>query len=142
MTRKGENADSRRAQSETQATDAQNPQGRNEPPQGQSQGQPRNQTQTAANERADGQQGNTTRSGSGPGSGLGALFASAAMRWGIGIAGFVLFLFALGQAVGFDLLGLFADAISSQTGRWLVVAVFALFLISVARRGVSKAFRA
>ncbi|ELZ33450.1 hypothetical protein C474_05200 [Halogeometricum pallidum JCM 14848] len=90
------------------------------------------------NERPAGEQGNAERSDSG----LGAVFAGAALRWGIGIAGFVLFLFALGQAVGLDLLGLFAEALSSQTGRWLAVAVFGLFLISVARRGVARAFRA
>lgn len=55
--------------------------------------------------------------------------------------GFVLLLFALGQAVGFDLLGLFADAVSSQTGRWLVVAFFALLLIRVAERGLRGKLR-
>jgi hypothetical protein len=55
--------------------------------------------------------------------------------------GFVLLLFALGQAVGFDLLGLFADAVSSQTGRWLVVAFFALLLIGVAERGLRGKLR-
>ncbi len=41
---------------------------------------------------------------------------------GLVIVRFVVLLFALGQAVGFDLLGLFADALRTQTGRWLVVA--------------------
>lgn len=141
MPRKGEDADSRRAQ----RVNDQNPQGPNEQAQGQTGGQPQGQTggqpqqtQQVVNEQPAGQQGNTTRSDSG----LGEVFASAALRWGIGIAGFVLFLFALGQAVGLDLLGLFADALSSQTGRWLLVAVFALFLIGVARRGITKATRA
>ncbi|MDS0294302.1 hypothetical protein [Halogeometricum luteum] len=141
MTHEGEDADSRRAQ---RANDA-NPQEPNERSREQSGGQPQGrtgdqpqQTQQVVNERPAGERGNTERSDSG----LGAVFAGAAVRWGIGITGFVLFLFALGQAVGLDLLGLFAEALSSQTGRWLAVAVFALFLISVARRGVTRAFRA
>lgn len=140
MPRKGEDADSRRAQ---RATDA-NPQGQSRRTQDRSRGQPRErtgdsprQTRQAANERPAGQQGTAERSGSG----LQRAFAGAAMRWGIGIAGFVLFLFALGRAVGLDLLGLFADALSSETGRWLAVAVFALFLIGAARRGITNAYR-
>lgn len=69
-------------------------------------------------------------------SGLGELFASAAVRWGIGVVGVVHVLFALGQAVGLGLLGMFGEALGSRTGRWLVVAVFGLFLVAVARRGI------
>ncbi|WP_372910847.1 hypothetical protein [Salinigranum sp.] len=90
------------------------------------------QNQQAATQQPDEQRGAAADSRSG----LGELFASAAVRWGIGVAGFVLFLFALGQAVGLDLLGMFAEALGSQTGQWLVVAVFGLFLVAVARRGI------
>ncbi|WP_224336373.1 hypothetical protein [Haloprofundus halobius] len=64
-------------------------------------------------------------------------FAEAALRSGLAIIGFVLLLFALGQAVGFDLLGVVADALTSQTGQWLVVALFAVFIIAAsAQRGL------
>lgn len=64
-------------------------------------------------------------------------FATSALRIGLAVVGFVLLLFALGQAVGLDLLGLVADALDTQVGRWLAVAVFALVLIVVALRGFS-----
>ncbi len=70
-----------------------------------------------------------------------SLLAKTGMMTGLVAIGFVLLLFALGQAVGFDLLGLFADAVSSQTGRWLVVAFFALLLIGVAERGLRGSLR-
>lgn len=65
-------------------------------------------------------------------------FASAALRTGLIIVGFVLLLFALGQAVGFDLLDLVIDAVTSPMGRWIVVAIFALLLIAVAGRGLNR----
>ncbi|WP_266076724.1 hypothetical protein [Haladaptatus caseinilyticus] len=67
--------------------------------------------------------------------------AKTGLMSGLAVIGFVLLLFALGQAVGFDLLGLFAEAVSSQTGRWLVVALFALLLIGVAERGLRGTLR-
>lgn len=85
----------------------------------------------------------TTNRGGSPGSDqesgeteAAGLLANAALRIGLLLVGFVLFLFALGQAVGFDLLDLFIEAISSQTGRWLIVAFFGLVLIALAQRGV------
>lgn len=65
-------------------------------------------------------------------------FASAALRTGIVVIGFVLFLFALGQAVGFNLLDIFVTAVTSPTGRWIVVAVFALLLIAAAGKGLNR----
>ena len=59
-----------------------------------------------------------------------------AVRVRLALVGFVLFLFALGRPVGFDLLELFAEAVSSRTGRWLVVALFALLLVALAQRGI------
>lgn len=67
--------------------------------------------------------------------------AKTGLLSGLAVVGFVLLLFALGQAVGFDLLGLVADVVSSQTGRWLVVALFALLLIGVAERELRGTFR-
>ncbi|MFC6824299.1 hypothetical protein [Halopelagius fulvigenes] len=127
MPRKGEDADPRRAQSDATVTERRNPQ---EPA-----GEVRAENQPATDQRPAGRRAEAR-------SGLGTLFASAALRWGLGIAGFVLFLFAIGQAVGLNLLGMFAEALSTETGRWLLVAVFALFLIGVARRGIVRTFRA
>lgn len=71
--------------------------------------------------------------------GVSAWFAETAARTGLALVGLVLLLFALGQAVGLNLLGTFADAITSQTGRWLVVAFFAvLLIIAAARWGVTR----
>ncbi|WP_227354360.1 hypothetical protein [Haladaptatus salinisoli] len=67
--------------------------------------------------------------------------AKTGLLSGLAVVGFALLLFALGQVVGFDLLGLVVDALSSQTGRWLVVALFALLLIGVAERGLRGTFR-
>jgi hypothetical protein len=63
-------------------------------------------------------------------------FANGFIRGGIILVGFTLFLFALGQAVGLGLLDMFVGAVTSQTGRWLVVAAFALLLIFVGQQGV------
>lgn len=67
--------------------------------------------------------------------------ARTGMMTALALAGFLILLFALGQAFDFDLLGLFADAVSSEIGRWLVVAFFALLLIGVAERGLRGALR-
>lgn len=67
-----------------------------------------------------------------------AVFAASALRIGLALLGIVLLLFALGQAVGLDLLGWVADALSTRMGQWLVVAFFALLLIVVALRGVGR----
>lgn len=66
-----------------------------------------------------------------------AWLASAAVRFGLTLIGIVVLVFALGQAVGLDLLGLLAEAVTSETGRWLVVAFFALLLVAVAQRGIA-----
>lgn len=62
-------------------------------------------------------------------------FARSTLRVGLAIIGLVLLLFALGQAVGMDLLGVVVDALSTTVGRWLAIAFFALVLIVVALRG-------
>lgn len=62
-------------------------------------------------------------------------FAASTLRIGLAIIGFVLLLFALGQAVGLDLLGLVVEALNTRVGRWLMVAFFALLLIMIALRG-------
>lgn len=62
-------------------------------------------------------------------------FAASTLRIALAIVGLVIVLFALGQAVGVNLLGMLADALNTQVGRWLVVAFFGLMLIALAIRG-------
>ena len=66
---------------------------------------------------------------------VGEWFAESTLRIALAVFGFILLLFALGQAVGIDLLGMVVDALSTQMGRWLLVAFFALALILIAVRG-------
>lgn len=83
-----------------------------------------------SDDRTDGGVGDGTTTG-----GTGEWFARSTVRIALAVFGVVLLLFALGQAAGVDLLGAVADALSTQVGRWLAVAVFALLLIAVAVRG-------
>lgn len=87
--------------------------------------------------RAERGSSETTNGGYPADGGVAEWFAASALRIGLAVIGFVLLLFALGQAVGLDLLGLVVDALNTEVGRWLAVAVFALVLIVVALRGFS-----
>ncbi|WP_396612897.1 hypothetical protein ACH9L7_06410 [Haloferax sp. S1W] len=62
-------------------------------------------------------------------------FASSTLRLGLVLVGFFLLLAALGQLSGVDILGLTAELLGTDVGRWLLVAVVALALISVAVHG-------
>lgn len=64
--------------------------------------------------------------------------AESALRIGLALVGLVLLVYALGRAVGVDLIDIVVDALLSPIGRWLVVAFFALLLIVVAQRGFSN----
>lgn len=64
--------------------------------------------------------------------------AESALRIGLAFVGFVLLVYALGRAVGIDLLDIVADALLSTVGRWLVVAFFALVLILFALQGFGE----
>ncbi len=66
---------------------------------------------------------------------MGGWFASTALRWTLAVVGIVLLLFALGQAFDTPLLGWVVDAATSETGRWLVLALVALGLIALAANG-------
>lgn len=68
---------------------------------------------------------------------LSGWFATAAVQIGLTLIGLVVLLFALGQAMDVDLLRMVTDALTTQTGRWLVVAFFAVLLIIAAQRGIS-----
>lgn len=73
-----------------------------------------------------------------PGERISTWFASVAVRTGLAVIGLVVVVFALGQAVGVNLLGMAAEAVTSQTGRWLVVAFFGLLLIGAAQHGLTQ----
>lgn len=77
--------------------------------------------------RGDGTRGREDR-------GPGDQFARASIRWLLALIGVVVVLFGLGQAVGVSLLGMVADALASQTGRWLVVAFLGLLVILAAAK--------
>lgn len=66
------------------------------------------------------------------GYGPGEWFARATVRWAVVLVGFVVLLFALGQAFGVPLLGMVVDGLTTWTGRWLVVAFVALLVIVAA----------
>ncbi len=61
--------------------------------------------------------------------------AASTVRLGLLVLGLLLLLYAVGQAVGFDVLAMISEALDTQMARWLIVAFFALILITVALRG-------
>jgi polyferredoxin len=65
-------------------------------------------------------------------------FASSAMRIGLALLGLGLLLFAIGRIANVPILAAITDALSSQIGVWIVVAVFALLLIGLAMRGFTR----
>lgn len=64
-----------------------------------------------------------------------AWFAASTVRMVLALVGFLILLFALGQAVGVNLLGIVADALTTRLGQWLVVAFVGILLIMLALRG-------
>lgn len=64
--------------------------------------------------------------------------ASSAVRIGLVFVGLVITVFALGQAVGVNFLGMVAQALGTQTGQWLLVALAGILLIVVAQRGLAS----
>lgn len=61
--------------------------------------------------------------------------AASTVRLGLLVLGILLLLYATGQAVGFDVLALTSEALDTQEARWLIVAFFALILITISLRG-------
>lgn len=90
----------------------------------------RDEPETTASRADRPREGERTRGGS-P---LVGWFTETIVRTGVAIVGIVLLLFALGQIVGADLLGAAAAALASETGRWLAVALLAVFVIAAAFR--------
>lgn len=66
--------------------------------------------------------------------GPGDWLALATVRWALALVGLVVVLFALGRAFGVPLLAWFAEALTSRTGRWLVVAFVGLLIVATALR--------
>lgn len=64
-----------------------------------------------------------------------ALLTRTILRIALAVFGIVLLLFALSQAFGVDLLGPAVEFLATETGRWIVVALLAFVLISVAASG-------
>lgn len=64
-----------------------------------------------------------------------SVVASSAVRIGLLILGVILLLYATGQAMGMDVLAMVSEQLDTQEIRWLIVAFFALVMITVALRG-------
>lgn len=61
--------------------------------------------------------------------------AASTLRVVLLILGTLLVLYASGQAIGLDILGIFSEALDTQEARWIIVAFFGLVLIAVSFRG-------
>lgn len=69
--------------------------------------------------------------------GPGAWFTSTLLQAAVVVVGLVALLFALSMAFGVDLLGMLGDALSTQTGQWLAIAVVILVVTGAAVRALS-----
>ena len=90
-----------------------------------------NMSQTS--ERDDGE--DAARANEQPAGGAIEGFTRSVLRMGLAIVGFILLIFAIGQAIGYDMLAQMEAFIQTQTGQWLIVAFFALLLIFIALWG-------
>ena len=97
-------------------------------------GDDRGETQRPPETAAEDQRADGTGRRDARGHGVSQWLAGTAVRAGLTVIGVFLLLFAIGQAFGLPLLEFTAEALSSQTGRWLVVAFFAVLLIGAAQR--------
>lgn len=61
-------------------------------------------------------------------------FTQSLVRTLVTLLGLVLLVFAVGQAFGLELLGATVEFLATETGMWLLVALFALMLIVAAQR--------
>lgn len=95
-----------------------------------------------ANEQSGNDPGPNERTATDPmGEQIADWLAASTLRVALTVLGFVLLLFAIGQAVGLDLLGMLVEALETNTGRWLVVAFVGLLLIALALRGFDSGAR-
>jgi hypothetical protein len=68
-------------------------------------------------------------------------FAMSTLRIGLAFIGLVLLLVALGQLAGVNFVELFVEVLATPVGRWLVVAVVALLILSFAVHGFGRWYR-
>lgn len=61
--------------------------------------------------------------------------ATSTVRLALLVLGLILLLYAVGQAAGFDVLAMISEALDTPAARWLLVAFFALVLITISLRG-------
>lgn len=93
------------------------------------------ESETTVSDVDESDEGRTITPGQSPGSGLTGWFAASMLRMGLAVVGFLLLLAALGQLSGLDLIGMGAEAINTDVGRWVIVAVVAVGLIVAAVYG-------
>ncbi|MHB9287795.1 hypothetical protein ACKVMT_12250 [Halobacteriales archaeon Cl-PHB] len=67
-----------------------------------------------------------------------ARFASTAVWLTLIIVGLFLTIFALGRAFGLDLFALFEEALQTEMGQYLLLALVGILLIIVAQRGLTS----
>lgn len=63
---------------------------------------------------------------------FGGKIATSTLRVGLGAIGVIVLLFAIGEAINVNLLGLVVGALTTPVGQWLLVAGFGLALIVIA----------
>jgi flagellar biosynthesis protein FlhB len=66
----------------------------------------------------------------------GAWFTSTVLQATVATVGLVAVLFALSMALGIDLIGMLAEALSTQTGQWLAIAFVIILLTGAAIRAL------
>ncbi|MGQ3720680.1 hypothetical protein [Natrialba aegyptia] len=96
----------------------------------------RNRSESAATEPETTSERSPVDRRRGPRFSIGAWLLSTAVQTIVVLGGLAVALFALGQAVGADLLGLIGGALTTHTGQWLAVAFIALLVISTALRAM------
>ena len=65
-----------------------------------------------------------------------AWFTSTVLQAAVAVVGLIAVLFALGMALGIDLLGMLAEVLSTQTGQWLAIAFVILLITGAAIRAL------
>jgi hypothetical protein len=70
-----------------------------------------------------------------PSTGTAEWFAASTLRIVLAVVGLVVLLFGLGMAMGIDILGAIVTVLETEVARWLLVALFGLFILFVAVRG-------
>lgn len=61
--------------------------------------------------------------------------ATSTVRVGFLALGFLILLYAVGQILGMNVLGMLSDVLDSHEVRWMIIAFFGVVLITLAFRG-------